>query len=86
MKLLGDAGRGRDPDSYCAAAELLGYCVLGPEGFHHHNPPGLAGSVERRLAAALELGDSLVARLILLTLHAKIIRPSLVEHYGLEAE
>ncbi len=29
LKLLGEAGAGPDLASYAAAAELLGYCVLG---------------------------------------------------------
>jgi hypothetical protein len=33
--------------------------------------------------AALEAGDSLDARLILLTLHAGVIQPSVVDRFGL---
>ena len=67
LKLLGEAGAGPDPASYAVAAKLLGYCVLGAQGF------------------ALEAGDNLDARVVLLTLHASVIQPSVVERYGLGA-
>ncbi len=41
--------------------------------------------MEGRLAAAPEAGDSLDARVVLLTLQARVIQPSVVERYGLEA-
>lgn len=83
IKLLGEMGAGRNPASYAAAAELLGYCILGAQEFTQHNNSGLTESVEQRLTAALEAGDSLDARVVLLTLHASIIQPSVVEHFGL---
>jgi hypothetical protein len=83
LKLLEEAGAGRDPASYTAAAELLGYCVLGAKGFTECNDPSLTEAVELRLAAALEAGDNLDARVVLLTLHASVIQPSVVERYGL---
>ena len=83
LKLLGEVGAGKDPASYTAAAELLGYCILGSQEFTQHNTSDLTDSVEQRLAAALETGDTLVARIVLLTLHASVIRPSVVEHYDL---
>lgn len=83
LKLLGEAGPGAV--SYAAAAELLGYCVLGAQGFTECNDPSLTEAVEVRLAAALEAGDNLDARIVLLTLHAGVIQPSVVERYGLGA-
>ncbi len=71
--------------SDAAAAELLGYCVLGAQGFTECNDPSLTEAVEVRLAAALEAGDNLDARVVLLTLHASVIQPSVVERYGLGA-
>ena len=85
LKLLEEAGRRRDPASYAPVAQLIGFCVLGADGFYHHNDQGLAEAVEERLTAALEVGDSFDARLVLLTLYAGIIQPSLVAHYGLES-
>ncbi len=83
LKLLGEAGL--DPDPYAAAAELLGYCILGAQGFGESNDASLTQAVEARLAAALEAGVSLDARIVLLTLHAGVIRASVVERYALEA-
>ncbi len=83
LKLLREASL--DPGSYAAAAELLGYCVLGAQGFTESNDLSLTETVEARLAAALEAGDNLDARVVLLTLHAGVIQPSVVERYGLEA-
>jgi len=83
LKLLGEAGAVRDPASCATAAELLGYCVMGAQDFTEHNDPRLTEAVEVRLVAALEAGDSLDARVVLLTLHAGVIQPSVVEHYGL---
>jgi hypothetical protein len=85
LKLLGEVGVRPDPASCVAAAELLGYCVLGAQGFTECNDPSLTEAVEGRLAAALEAGDNLDARVVLLTLHASVIQPSVVERYGLEA-
>ena len=85
LKLLGEAGAGLDPASYAGAAELLGYCVLGAQGFTECNDPSLSEAVEGRLTAALEAGDNLDARVVLLTLHAGVIQPSVVERYGLGA-
>ncbi len=86
LKLLKEAGGANsDPRAYVAAAELLGYCMLGARGFTECNGPSLTEAVEARLVAALEAGDSLDARVVLLTLHAGVIQSSVVERYGLEA-
>ena len=70
--------------SYRAAAEILAYCMLGGEAFAHANDVSLASGVERRIEAALEAGTSLDAKLVLLTLHAKLIQPSVIDHFWLE--
>ena len=86
VKLLKEAGGANPgPRLYAAAAELLGYCILGARGYTDSNGPSLTESVEARLTAALEAGDSLDARVILLALHAGVIQPSVVERYELEA-
>ena len=86
LKLLREAGAGRNPAAATAAAELLGYCILGAEEFTESNGPGLSESVEARLAVALEAGDSLDARVVLLTLHAGVIQPGVVERYELRSD
>ena len=86
LKLLKEAaGANPGPRQYAAVAELLGYCVLGAQDFTDNNGTGLTRSVESRLEAALEAGDSFDARVVLLALHAGVIQPSVVERYGLEA-
>jgi hypothetical protein len=88
LKLLKEAGGGADPEtrSCAAAAELLGYCMLGAAEFAAANGHGPTGGVEARLEAALEAGDSLDARLVLLTLHARVIEAVVVARYRLESD
>ena len=78
-------GTSPGPRPYAAAAELLGYCVLGAQGFTECNGSSLTEAVEARLITALDSGDSLDARVVLLTLHAGVIQPGVVKRYGLEA-
>src|SRR4051812_34757931 len=82
MKQLKEAG-GSDGSSFAAAAELLGYCILGPSGFIKSNDVEHIDAVEARIVSAIEAGHGLDARLILLTLHAKLTHPSVVERYSL---
>jgi len=87
LKLLNEAGYGSSPDSAaCAiAAEMLTYCILGDQGFHEEKGGGAARLLEARLEAALGAGNSLDARLVLLTLHAGIIQGALVDRFDLKA-
>ena len=87
LGLIDDHARGKDPgpETYAGAAEILGYCGLGPEHFAGANGEALAGQVERRIEEALGAGVSLDAQLVLLALHAKIIQPSVVESFQLES-
>jgi hypothetical protein len=87
VNLLKDHAVGDEPapQSYRAAAEIVGYCMIGADAFAGANDLQLALGVERRIEAALESGLSLDAQLVLLTLHAKVIQPSVVHHYGLES-
>ena len=73
------------PQSYRAAAEMVGYCMIGPEAFGSANSEHVTLQVEQRIEKALQSGDSLDARLVLLTLHAKVIQPSVVHRFGLES-
>jgi hypothetical protein len=72
------------PQSYRATAELIAYCMIGAASFAGANSPELADQVERRITAALDPGTSLDAKLVLLTLHASVIQPSVVEAFQLE--
>ena len=74
-----------EPHAYRTAAEIVGYCMIGAHAFASANSIDLAQEVERRIEAALDRAGSLDAQLVLLTLHAKIIQPSVVDAFGLES-
>ncbi len=65
--------------------KIVAYCMVGADGFAHVNGEAATLAVERRIEAALAAGDSLDAQLVLLTLHAKVIQPSVVHQYALES-
>lgn len=85
--LLKDRAGGAEPppQTYRPAAEIVGYCMIGPEAFAGANDVELTLAVERRIEAALVSGDSLDAQFVLLTLHARIIQPSVVARFDLES-
>jgi hypothetical protein len=74
------------PAAYADAAELLGYCALGRDGFLDATDPGRTQAVEQRIETALAMTDSLDARLVLLTLHAGVIQASVVHAFDLAVE
>lgn len=84
VRLLMEGGQPADHD-YREAAELIAYCMIGAEAFAGANHEDLAEDVERRIETALASGDSLDAKLVLLTLHAKVIQPSVVDYFQLES-
>lgn len=88
VNLLKDHAIGAEPapQAYPAAAELVAYCMLGPTALSATNPPDVAERVEARIERALEAGDGLDAQLVLLTIHAKVIQPEVVERYGLSSD
>lgn len=85
-RLLTEHVEGREPapQAYRAAVELIAYCMVGADAFVGANDPELADEVEGRIEAALRSGTSLDAKLVLLTLHARVIQPSVVEAFQLE--
>jgi hypothetical protein len=85
--LLKDQAGSNDPppQAYRPAAEIVAYCMVGADVFAGANDVALALAVERRIEAALVAGDSLDAQLVLLTLHARVIQPSVVERFELES-
>jgi hypothetical protein len=87
VNLLKDQAGSNDPapEAYRSAAEIIGYCMIGADAFAGANGEALTLAVEHRIDAALERDTSLDAQLVLLTLHAKVIQPSVVHHYGLES-
>ena len=68
------------------ASLLLAYCILGRSDFEAVNDATLVNVVEARVVVALGTEDGLDARLVLLALHSGMIDPSVIEHFGLEAE
>jgi hypothetical protein len=88
VNLLKDpAGDGTPPAAaYAQAAEIVAYCMVGGDGFTGANGEHATRRVESRIEAALKSGDSLDAQLILLTLHAGVIQPSVVDRFKLESE
>jgi hypothetical protein len=87
LRTLMDQTDGRDPSAEAsrAAAEIIAYCMIGADGFAGANGAALAETIEQRIEAALSHGSSIDAKLVLLTLHAKVIQPSVVDHFSLEA-
>ena len=88
LKELKNANGGRSPTSQaCASAsELVVYCSIGEKEFAEANGPARTAAAESRLLAAMELGYGADARLVLLTLHAHVIHPSVVERFHLASE
>lgn len=87
VNLMKDETGGRFPPeaAYPPVGDLVGYCVSGAGNFEAVAGAARRAKVEGRIGQALENGDSLDARLVLLLLHAKLIQPSVVEAYGLRA-
>jgi hypothetical protein len=87
VALLKDHAIGPEPapQAYPAAAEIIAYCMVGAEAFTGANGADLNHAVERRIEAALEKPEGLDAQLVLLTLHAKIIQPSVVHQFQLDS-
>jgi hypothetical protein len=88
VKLLKEARGGSAPDqrACAAAAALRGYCMLGPQAFAAANGGIQTEAAEMRLAAACDTGHGVDARLVLLTMHAGLIHPTVVERYQLTME
>lgn len=87
VSLMKDEAGGADPSplAYPGVAELLAYCVVGPDPFVHANGEDALARVEGRVERALEAETSFDAKLVLLTITAGVIRPEVVERFGLEA-
>ena len=87
VALLKDHAIGPEPapQSYRAAAEILAYCMIGAEAFAGANNIDLTHAVERRIEVALDKPEGLDAQLVLLTIHAKVIQPSVVHQFELDS-
>jgi len=87
VRLLREHAPDGEPElmSYRAATEILAYCMIGGDAFAVANDAKLSSDVEGRIEAALESGTSLDAKLVLLTLHAQVIQPSVIADFRLES-
>ena len=87
VNLLKDHAIGHDPapQAYRAAAEIIGYCMIGAEAFAQANGTDLTFQTERRIEVAIGLGTTFDAQLILLTIHAGVIQHSVIEQFQLES-
>jgi hypothetical protein len=84
-QLKADAANGEpEPPAYRAAAEIVGYCMIGADAFAGANSEQLAAEIEGRIERALISGTNLDARLVLLTLHAGVCQASVIDRFGLE--
>ncbi len=70
--------------AFADAALLLAYCILGHEQFADSNGPEDAGRTDQRLEAAMEEGDTLDAKLILLAFHAGLITPEIADRIEID--
>lgn len=89
LRLLKDAEGGiiADIEASCErAAPMLAYCVLGRDEFSKANGPAATSAVEARLHHAIENGESLDARIAMLTLLAKVTEPAVIEQFGLRVD
>ena len=80
-------GEGRHAEAfYRDAAELLGYCMLGQELFIESNSAFASDRVEERIEAAIDVGDSGDAQLILLALHSGLMAAEVADRFDLDDE
>jgi len=74
-------------DASCTrAAPMLAYCVLGHEAFSKANGPDATTAIEARLHHAIKYGESLDARIAMLTLVAKVTQPEVIERFDLQLD
>lgn len=85
MQKASAAGYVLGDSDYGKAAELLSYSVLGHDQFVASNSLDAAERAEQRLEEAIEVGDSIDAKLILLAVHSGIIHPVLADQVDSEA-
>ncbi len=74
----------RDAD-YNKAAELLSYSILGPDQFVASNTLAEAEIAGQRLEEAIDAGDSIDAKLILLAVHSGVLHPTIADQVDSEA-
>lgn len=75
----------RDQETaFAQAAQLLSYCILGDEQFRSSNGDEAADQTDHRVETAIIEGNSLDAKLILLTVHSGLISPEIADRVDVE--
>ena len=87
VNLLKDYAIGDEPapQAYRAAAEIVGYCMIGAEALGRANGPDVTARTERRIEAVIGSGVSLDAQLVLVTMYAGVTQPSVIEQFQLRS-
>ncbi len=70
--------------AFADSAQLLAYCILGHEQFADNNGSEAARRADERLEAAMDEGDRLDAKLILLAFHAGLITPEIADRIEID--
>jgi len=78
------AGAESQDAAFADAARLLAYCIHGHGQFTDSNGADEAELADARVEDALQDGDTLDAKLILLALHAGLISPEIADRIELE--
>lgn len=88
VNMMKDAWPDEEPPepAYLPVAVLFAYCLVGPGIFGEANGETLRLDAEARIEAALDAGEGMDADLILLSLHARLASPEVVEKFGLAIE
>lgn len=73
-----------DAHAFTQSARLLAYCILGHDQFAASNSANDADQLDTRMEDALEAGDTLDAKLVLLTLHSGLISSEVADRIDLE--
>lgn len=69
---------------YERAAALLSYSILGSDQFVASNSLAAADQAEQRLEDAIDSGDSVDAKLLLLAVHSGIMHPTMTDQIDSE--
>ena len=70
--------------AWAGAAQLLGFCMLGPDQFVASNSMHEADDAERRAEAAIALGSGLDANIMLLALNSGLISAEVADWFDVE--
>ena len=84
LRLLPEGGKAARPDELRGAAQLLAYCILGPQDFAEATSVRERETVQRRLDAVLDHPESLDSQIVLLALKTDNADPAVAERFEVE--